>query len=115
MIEKSLISSYDEKNDIFFGKFDEGKGFYADYDISNGVFLSVGMDNKPNSIMISNASEVLNTSKKFLENANVKINIDCDKIFLNFKLIIDDLNICSITCKNSYGIPKIQYRMDSNL
>jgi len=115
MMEKSLISSYDEVNDTFVGKFDGRKGYCADYTISEGINLSVGCDNIPSSVMVNNASEVLNISKTFLENSNVKIDIDCDEIFLNFQLIIEDLNVCTVTCKNSYGIPNLHYVMDSNI
>ena len=114
MIEKSLISSYDEINDTFVGKFDGRNGFSADYNISKGICLSLGNDNIPASVMVNNASEVLNISKKFLENSNVKIDIECDEICLNFKLIIEDLNICAVSCKNVFGIPNLHYLMDSN-
>ena len=113
-MKKRLISSYDEVNDTFVGKVDGENGFCADYDISNGVFLGIGKDNFPNSVFVSNASEVLNTSKKILEHSNVKINIDCDAICLYFNMFIEDLKVCSIRCRNSYGIPDISFEIDSN-
>lgn len=113
-MKKRLISSYDEVNDTFVGKVDGENGFCADYGISNGVFLGIDKNNFPNSIFVSNASEVLNTPKQILENSNVKINIDCDAICLYFSMFIEDLKVCSIRCKNSYGIPDINFEIDSN-
>lgn len=113
-MKKRLISSYDEINDIFVGKVDGENGFFSDYDISDGVFLGIDKNNLPNSVYVNNASEVLNTSKQVLENSNVKISISCDKICLCFNMFIEDLKICSIRCKNSYGIPNIDFEIDSN-
>ncbi len=113
-MKKRLISSYDEVSDTFVGKVDGENGFCADYDISNGVFLGIDKDNFPNSVFVRNASEVLNTSKQTLEHSNVKINIDCDSICLHFNMFIEDLKVCSIRCRNSYGIPNISFEIDSN-
>ena len=113
-MKKRLISSYDEITDTFVGKVDGENGFFADYYISNGVFLGVGKNNFPNSVFVNNASEVLNTSKQTLENSNVKISIDCDAICLYFSMFIEGLKICSIRCRNRYGIPDISFEIDSN-
>ena len=113
-MKKRLISSYDEVNDTFVGKVDGKSGFCADYDISNGVFLGIDNDNYPNVVYVNNASEVLNTPKQILENSNVKINITCDKVCLYFNMFIEDLKICSIKCRNDYGIPDINFEIDSN-
>ena len=113
-MKKTLISSYDEINDTFVGKVDGENGFCADYDISNGVFLGIDENNFPNSVYVNNASEVLNTPKQILENSNVKIDIRCNSICLCFNMFIDDLKICSIKCRNSYGIPNIDFEIDSN-
>ena len=113
-MKKRLISSYDEVNDTFVGKVDGGHGFCADYDISNGVFLGIDKNNFPNTVYVNNASEVLNTSKGILEQSNVKIDINCDSICLYFNMFIEELKICSIKCKNSYGIPEINFEIDSN-
>ncbi|WP_405268715.1 hypothetical protein [Methanobrevibacter sp.] len=113
-MKKRLISSYDEVSDTFVGKVDGENGFCADYDISNGVFLGIDDDHFPNSVFVGNASEVLNTSKQTLEHSNVKISIDCDSICLYFNMFIEDLKVCSIRCRNSYGIPNISFEMDSN-
>ncbi len=113
-MKKRLISSYDEVNDTFVGKVDGENGYCADYDISNGVFLGIDGNNFPSFVLVNNASEVLNTPKQILENSNVKINIVCDSICLYFNIFIEDLRICSIKCKNSYGIANINFEMDSN-
>ena len=113
-MKKRLISSYDEINDTFVGKVDGEGGLFADYDISNGVFLGIDKDNFPNSVYVGNASEVLNAPKQVLENSNVRINIDCDAICLCFSMFIEDLKVCSIRCRNSYGIPNINLEIDSN-
>ena len=65
-MKKRLISSYDEENDTFVGKVDDEKGYKADYGISDGIFLGINNSNLPTSVFISNASEVLNTSKSIL-------------------------------------------------
>lgn len=114
MVKKRLISSYDEKNDTFVGKIDGENGFCADYGISEGVFLTIDKNNLPASIFVSNASEVFEIPKQILEDSDVKISIDCDSILLKLKLCIRDLKICSITCKNKYGIPNVKLLMDSN-
>lgn len=113
-MKKRLITSYDEVNDTFVGKVDGENGFCADYDISNGVFLGIGKDNFPNTVYVNKASEVLNISKGILEQSNVKIDINCDAICLYFSMFIEDLKICSIRCKNNYGIPDINFEIDSN-
>ncbi|WP_406534338.1 hypothetical protein [Methanobrevibacter sp.] len=113
-MKKRLISSYDEVNDTFVGKVDGENGFCADYGIANGVFLGIDKDNFPNLVFVNNASEVLNTSKQILENSNVKISIECDAICLYFNMFIEGLKICSIRCKNSFGIPNINFEIDSN-
>ena len=113
-MKKRLITSYDEVNDTFVGKVDGESGFCADYDISNGVFLGIDKINFPNTVYVNNASEVLNTSKGILEQSNVKIDISCDSICLYFNMFIEELKICSIKCKNSYGIPDIDFEIDSN-
>ena len=113
-MKKRLISSYDEVNDTFVGKVDGENGFLSDYGISDGVFLGIDKNNLPNSVYVNNASEVLDTPKQVLENSNVKINITCDRICLCFSMFIEDLKICSIKCRNSYGIPDINFEIDSN-
>lgn len=113
-MKKRLISSYDEVNDTFVGKVDGENGYLADYDISNGVFLGIDKDNFPSFVFVNNASEVLNTPKQILENSNVKINIVCDALCLYFNIFIEDLKICSIKCRNRYGIANINFEIDSN-
>lgn len=114
MKKQRLISSYDEINDTFVGKIDGRAGYCADYSISDGVFLSIDKDNMPTSVFVDKASEVFNISKHILENSNVKIDIDCDSICLYFTMFIENLKICSIRCKNIYGIPNMNFEMDSN-
>lgn len=98
-MKKRLISSYDEINDIFVGKVDGKNGFYADFDILDGIFLGINKDNCPNSIYVSDASRVLNVSKQTLENSNVKITVSCDSICLYFSMFIGNLYICSYRLK----------------
>ena len=112
--KKRLISSYDEINDIFVGKVDGENGFYADFDISDGIFLGINKDNCPNSIYVSDASRVLNVSKQTLENSDVKITVSCDSTCLYFSMFIGNLHICSYRCKNIFKIPFIDFEMDSN-
>ena len=114
-MKKRLISSYDEINDTFVGKVDGENGYCADYGISEGVYLGINNANFPTSVIVSNASEVFNTSKETLESADVKININCDDVFLCFDMCIEDSRICSIKCKNNFGIPKMKCLIDSNI
>lgn len=114
MEKQRLISSYDEENDTFVGKVDGRDGYCADYSISDGVFLSIDQDNMPASVFVDNASKVFNIPKQILENSNVKIGIDCDNICLYFTMFIENLKICSIRCKNNYGLPNMKFEMDSN-
>lgn len=114
MEKERLISSYDEINDTFVGKIDGKNGYCADYSISEGIFLSIDKDKMPASVLVDNASEVFDISKNILENSNVKIGIDCDSICLYFTMFIENLKICSVRCKNKFGIPKINFEMDSN-
>ena len=109
-----LISSYDEINDTFVGKIDGKNRYCADYSISDGVFLAIDKNHIPCSVFVDGASDVFKVSKSMMENANVKIIIDCDIIFLSFIFFIDDLKICSIKSKNRYGIPKLNFLMDTN-
>lgn len=114
MKKQRLISSYDEINDTFVGKIEGKNGYWADFDISDGVFLSIDKNNIPTSVLVDRASEVFNISKQLLRNSNVKIDIDCDNICLYFTMFIENLKICSIKCRNTYGIPNINFEMDSN-
>ncbi len=114
MEKQRLISSYDEINDTFVGKIDGKRGYCADYDISDGIFLAIDENNVPFSIFVDNASCVFNIPKRILESANVKIALDCDVIYLNFNLFIEDLKICSVKSKNKYGMPEFNFCLDSN-
>lgn len=115
MNTKRLISSYDEINDTFVGKIDGKNKYCADYSISDGIFLAIDNNNIPYSVFIENASNVFKISKTMLENTNVKITIDCDSIILSFNMFIEDLKICSIKSENRWGIPKINFLMDTNV
>lgn len=114
-MEKRLISSYDEINDIFVGKVDGEHGYCADYGISDGVFLGINNLKFPTSIFVPNASEVFNTSKETLESANVEIDINCNEGCLYFDICIEGSKICSIKCRNSFGIPRLECSMNSNI
>lgn len=114
-MEKRLISSYDEVNDTFVGKVDGETGYCADYGISDGIFLGINDSRIPTYVFVPNASEVFNIPKRILESANVKIAISCDDVFLSFNMCIDDLKICSVKCKNHFGMPNLNYLMDCNM
>lgn len=113
-MKKRLISSYDEVNDTFAGKVENEKGLLADYSICEGVFLGIDKNNFPNSIYVDGASKVFDIPKEVLENPNVKIFIDCDRIWLDFCMFIEDLKIFSVKCRNHFGIPEINFSIDSN-
>ena len=113
-MKKRLISSYDEVNDTFAGKIENENGLFADYSIHDGVFLGIDKDHFPNSIYVDKASKVFDIPKEVLENPNVKICIDCDRIFLDLCMFIEDLKIFSVKCKNNFGIPEIKFAIDSN-
>lgn len=109
-----LISSYDEKNDTFVGKIDGKNGYFADYDISDGIFLGIDRNNCPASVFVDNASKVLNTSKKVLESADVKIALDCDEGFIDFNFFVENSKIFSSRSKNFCKIPALNFVMDAN-
>lgn len=114
MKTKRLISSYDEENDTFVGKIDGKNGYYADYGISDGVYLGIDNKNCPSSIYVDNASEVFNIPKEVLENSNVKIILDCDEISLFFNFFIEGEKIFSTQSENRFGIPSLNFLMDTN-
>ncbi len=114
-MDKRLISSYDEINDTFVGKVDGENGYCADYGISDGIFLGINSSHIPTAVFVPNASEVFNIPKRILESANVRIAIDCDEVFLSFRMCIENLKICSVRCENSFGIANGEFIIDSNL
>lgn len=114
-MEKRLISSYDEINDTFVGKVDGDTGYCADYGISEGIYLGINNANLPTSVIVPHASEVFNISKETLESADVKIKIDCDDVCLCFDMCIENSRICSVKCRNIFGIPKMNCLIDSNI
>ena len=105
MENETLISSYDEINDTFVGKIEGKNGYCADYGISEGIYLIVDKNNLPTSVLVDG---------DFLENPNIKIGIDCDGICICFSIFIEELKVCSVKCKNKFGIPEISFVMDSN-
>lgn len=115
IMKKRLISSYDEENDTFIGKVDGENGYVANYGISDGVYLGINRSHLPTSVFVSNASEVLDTSKSVLESSDVKIGIDCDGMSVTFMMCIEDLLVFSTRCRNHFGIPSISYHIDSNI
>jgi len=115
MKKERLISSYDEVNDTFVGKIDGKNGYVVDYVITDGIFLGLNNSNLPTSVFISNASEVLDISKTDLESADVKIGIKCDDANLTFRMCIEDLLVFSTRCKNSFGIPNLNFLIDCNI
>ncbi len=115
MKKERLISSYDEINDTFVGKIDGKNGYSANYGISEGIFLNIDKNNIPTSIMVNRASEVFNVSKQCLESANIKIGIDCNESCLYFMVFVENSMICSLRCKNDFGIPNLNCLMDCNI
>lgn len=115
IMEKRLISSYDEENDTFVGKIGDENGYVADYGISKGIYLGINDSNLPAAVLIPNASKVLNTSKSVLESSDVRIGIDCDNSCLTFRMCIEGLLVFSTKCKNNFGIPDLNYLIDCNL
>lgn len=114
MKRKRLISSYDEENDIFAAKVDGKNGYFADFDICDGVFLGIDKNRCPSSIFVENASKVFNTSKNVLENANVKISLDCDELFVYFSFFVENSRIFSSKSENFFEIPSLNFVMDAN-
>lgn len=115
MKKERLISSYDELNDTFVGKIEGKNGYDANYSISEGVFLNIDKNSIPASVVVNNASEVLNVSKQCLESANIKISIDCNENCLLFNMFVENSQICSLRCRNDFGIPDLNYLMDCNI
>lgn len=107
MITKELISSYNEKNDTFVCKLSDKNGYVANYDISNGIFLSTDINNLPVSFFIGDASNVLNVNKSILENPKVSIYLKCSKEEIDFELFIADKRIYSSKSGNYFNIPDI--------
>lgn len=114
-MKKRLISSYDEVNDTFVGKIDGKNGYCADFGISKGIFLGIDNYKFPSIIFVPNASEVLNISKQCLESSNVKIDINCNENCLTLVMFVENSKICAVKCKNNFGIPNLNYLMDSNI
>lgn len=113
-MKERLISSYNEVNDTFVGKIDGKNGYCADFGISNGIYLGVDNLNLPTFIFIPHASEVFNISKQTLESPNVKINLDCDEKCICFNMFVENSKVCSVKCRNDFGIPTLNCLMDSN-
>lgn len=115
MKKERLISSYDELNDTFVGKIEGKNGYDANYSISEGVFLNIDKNNIPISVVVNNASEVFHVSKECLESADIKINIDCNGDCLSFNMFVENSEICSLRCRNDFGIPNLNYSIDCNI
>ena len=115
MEKQRLISSYDELNDTFVGKIEGRNGYNANYSISDGIFLNIDKDNVPTSVVVNNASEVLDVPKQSLESADIKIGINCNGDCLSFNMFVENSEICSLRCRNDFGIPDLEYLIDCNL
>lgn len=114
METKELISSYDVENDTFVCRLSDKKGYIADYDISNGVFLSTDINNLPVSFFIDDASNVLNVKKSILKDPNVSILLKCSKKEIDFKLFIADKRVYSSKSRNCFNIPEIDCELKAN-
>lgn len=111
---KELISSYDEVNDTFVAKISDEDGYYANYDIADGIFLNIDKNSFPVSVHINNASDVLNVEKRILKDPNVSILIECREDNICFRLSIADREIFSGKSSNIFGIPEISYEIKAN-
>ena len=114
METKELISSYDVINDTFVCKISDKNGYYANYDLDNGIFLNIDENRLPVSVYIDNASDVLNVGKKILEDPNVSIFIESRNDRINFRLCIADKEIYTNDSWNIFGIPEISYIIKVN-
>lgn len=112
---KKLISSYDEKNDRFVGKIEGTNGYLLNYAISDNIFLNLDKNKYPSSILIENASKILNVSKSKLKHSNIKIIIDCNALFVNFNLFIDDLKSYSFKTRNCHNISNSNIVVDNSV
>lgn len=114
METKELISSYDEVNDTFVAKISDEDGYYANYDIADGIFLNIDKNSFPVSVHINNASDVLNVEKRILKDPNVSILIECREDNVCFRLSIADREIFSGMSFNIFGMPEISYEIKAN-
>ena len=114
METKELISSYDEVNDTFVAKISDEDGYYANYDIADGIFLSIDKNSFPVSVHINNASDVLNVEKRILKNPDVSILIECMGDIITFTLSIADMVIFSNNSFNIFEMPEISYEIKAN-
>lgn len=114
MQTKELISSYDEKNDVFIGKISNKYGYHANYEFSNDIFLNIDKNNLPSSIQINNASNVLNVKKSLLKNSDVFIVIECSGEEIDLELSINDKMIFNKKGHNIFDIPQFSYKIKAN-
>lgn len=114
MKTQRLISSYDETNDIFFGKIDGKNGYFANYALNEGIFINIDENGCPVSVFIDNASDILHVKKEILEESNVKIGIDCNDYSIYFNIFVNDVKIYNDKFANNCGIPDLNFMLDSN-
>ncbi|WP_299523971.1 hypothetical protein [uncultured Methanobrevibacter sp.] len=114
MKTQRLISSYDEINDIFYGKIDGKNGYFANYAVNKGIFINIDKNGFPVSFFINHASNVLHISKEILEESNVKVGIDCDNISIIFNIFINNVKIYNGKFENNYKIPAFNFMLDTN-
>lgn len=114
MKTQRLISSYDEANDIFYGKIDGEDGYFANYAISKGIFINLDKNMFLVSFFINSASDVLHVSKEILEESDVKVFINCTNISIMFDVFINDVKIFNDVFENNYDIPSFNFMLDTN-
>ncbi|WP_296795162.1 DUF2283 domain-containing protein [uncultured Methanobrevibacter sp.] len=114
MKTKQMISSYDEINDTFVAKISDKDGYYANYDIADGIFLNIDKNGFPVSVHINNASDVLNVEKGILKNPDVSILIECIGDKITFTFSIADRVIFSNMSFNIFEMPEISYKIKAN-
>lgn len=114
MKTQRLISSYDEINDIFCGKIDGKNGYFANYAMNKGIFINIDKNGCTVSVFIDNASDILNVKKEILEESDIKIGIGCDGLSIYFDIFVNGVKIYNNEFKNTYGIPDLNFLLDSN-
>ncbi len=105
MKTQELITSYDEINDTFVSKIKNKNGFYADFDISDGIILAIDKNNLPTSIFVNNASDVFNVDKNIFDDSEILISIECDEADIDFEIFVGCKRIYYVKSNNDFEIP----------
>lgn len=104
MINKKLISSYDESEDMFYIKINEDRGYVISFELCDGVYLNLNKFNELDSIEIENASELLGFTQNSLSNGEKKIIIISTEDFISFKFFLNNKNLLERSIRNEYNL-----------